>query len=290
MEPNCVCDFCKKDIYKNKWSLKNTKNHFCNRLCHQSYTRKNTKILITHCDFCGKEIERNSQQQRRSKTGLFFCCNLCKNRYLAKNRRWLKDNVKSHHSRQDILYEKSNCTCQQCGYNEDRRMLDIHHYDHDKGNNRYENLRVLCVWCHIKHHRLGIEYDLPVIISGEEMEKEIKIFINKRMKDYFNKITTKIEITKLCPICDKNFKTYEKEQKYCSYKCSGLSHRKIERPSKEELIEFIKVIPMTEIGKKFNVSDNAVRKWSKAYEINIKEISPFSHNKIKEIKIKGDIV
>jgi hypothetical protein len=42
--------------------------------------------------------------------------------------------------------------------------------------------------------------------------------------------------------------------------------RKVQnRPSKEELDELVKTMPMTAIGKKYGVSDNAIRKWIKKY-------------------------
>lgn len=41
--------------------------------------------------------------------------------------------------------------------------------------------------------------------------------------------------------------------------------RKVERPTKEELDNLIKDYPITKIGKMYNVSDNAIRKWIKYY-------------------------
>lgn len=49
------------------------------------------------------------------------------------------------------------------------------------------------------------------------------------------------------------------------------------RPSREELKEMIRILPFTTIGKKYNVSDNAIRKWCK------KENLPTSKTEIKEI-------
>ena len=46
-------------------------------------------------------------------------------------------------------------------------------------------------------------------------------------------------------------------------------------PEKEELEKLIFNIPFTEIGRKFGVSDNAVRKWCKKYQLP---------NKAKDIK------
>ena len=51
--------------------------------------------------------------------------------------------------------------------------------------------------------------------------------------------------------------------------------RKVVRPSKEELEQLINTTPMTAIGKMFNVSDNAVRKWAKYYSIELKNRQGF---------------
>jgi hypothetical protein len=70
-------------------------------------------------------------------------------------------------------------------------------------------------------------------------------------------------------------------QSIICFKCSSktLKKRKVIRPSKEELTKLVMEQSLLQIGKQFNVSDNAVRKWCKYYEINNKSISPFSHNK-----------
>jgi Zn finger protein HypA/HybF involved in hydrogenase expression len=41
--------------------------------------------------------------------------------------------------------------------------------------------------------------------------------------------------------------------------------RRVERPTKEKLEELVEKYPMTKIGKMYDVSDNAVRKWIKYY-------------------------
>ena len=226
MIPNKKCSNCNKSIYKSPRSIKNHKIFFCDKNCQHQYQNNNSKVILVECNQCGEKIQKNTSQQRSSKTGLFFCNNLCKNRYLAKNKRWQKDEVKSHQKRKEILLEKVGNICQQCNYSEDKKMLDIHHYDHNHKNNKCDNLRVLCVWCHIKHHRLKKEYILPVIITFEEMQKEIDIFHNNRLNT--NKIGKgKTKFVKICMNCKKEFITISKKQKYCSPKCANISSRKV---------------------------------------------------------------
>lgn len=56
-----------------------------------------------------------------------------------------------------------------------------------------------------------------------------------------------------------------------------IKSRKVIRPTKEELINLLKNISVVDIGKRYNVSDNCIRKWCKIYGFNSKEYSPFSH-------------
>ncbi len=81
-----------------------------------------------------------------------------------------------------------------------------------------------------------------------------------------------------------NFKICSKCKKYIIFhscydkcnKCGRNSLRKVERPSKEELLKLITTKPLLQIGKDYGVSDNAIRKWCKYYGL------PFKKNDIKE--------
>ena len=55
--------------------------------------------------------------------------------------------------------------------------------------------------------------------------------------------------------------------------------RKIERPSRNDLKDLIRNLPFTTIAKKYNVTDNAIRKWCKVYNLP---------NKTREIKKYSD--
>ncbi len=61
-------------------------------------------------------------------------------------------------------------------------------------------------------------------------------------------------------------------------KCSRLHSRKTDRPPREELKQLIRTKSFTQIGKDFNVSDNAIRKWCDAYNLPRKktEIKKYS--------------
>lgn len=68
-----------------------------------------------------------------------------------------------------------------------------------------------------------------------------------------------------CEVCGKEFVNSSKNCKRCSNKCYGISQRRVERPNKDQLEEEIKNMSWLSLGQKYNVSDNAVRKWAKQY-------------------------
>lgn len=70
----------------------------------------------------------------------------------------------------------------------------------------------------------------------------------------------------------------------CDY-CNRIYQRKVERPSREKLKQLIRSLPFTQIGKQYGVTDNAIRKWCKNYNLpsktkDIKQISNENWEKI----------
>lgn len=53
--------------------------------------------------------------------------------------------------------------------------------------------------------------------------------------------------------------------------CSHIKSRKVERPSRDKLKALIRTQPFLTIGKQFNVSDNAIRKWCIQYDLPSKK-------------------
>jgi len=65
---------------------------------------------------------------------------------------------------------------------------------------------------------------------------------------------------------------YKKERKGLGRGKPRPNTRKVLRPSKEELEKMIREMPMVRIAKKYNVTDNAIRKWCKYLQIDFKKI------------------
>jgi len=129
--------------------------------------------------------------------------------------------------------------CEECGqtenWNNKYLVLELHHINSDNTDNRLENLKILCPNCHSQT-------------------------LNFRGR---NNISIKDErkITKYCG-CGKLINNKSKQCK----KCNELSQRKVERPPYKQLIKEIEELGYCETGRKYDVSDNAIRKWIKNYK------------------------
>ena len=98
------------------------------------------------------------------------------------------------------------------------------------------------------HHKNSIKYDnRPENLEVLSAENHGKIHSIRKRKNF----------PRPCTSCKK----LTLNKYYCSVKCSSLHRRKVERPSKEILVQMIKSISYCAVGRKFGVSDNAVRKW-----------------------------
>ena len=67
--------------------------------------------------------------------------------------------------------------------------------------------------------------------------------------------------------------------------CYAKTQRQVDRPSREELKKEIKNTSFLQLGKKYGVSDNAIRKWCKAYNLphTKKEINTYSEEEWEKI-------
>ncbi|MCK5603139.1 helix-turn-helix domain-containing protein [Candidatus Pacearchaeota archaeon] len=110
-------------------------------------------------------------------------------------------------------------------------------------------------------HSKGPQFEPGIAYSDEEWSDKLK-------KIWFKKPKIKKVVQKQCPTCDVLFKVQKvgtkKEQKYCSGKCYNLKRRKVaDRPSEEQLMQEVADTNYCEVGRKYGVSDNCIRKWLK---------------------------
>lgn len=77
-------------------------------------------------------------------------------------------------------------------------------------------------------------------------------------------------------LCKKCGKEISHDAEYC-IQCYSLIRRKVERPNREELKSLIRNNSFTTIGRVYGVTDNAIRKWCKGYNL------PYKVSDIKKI-------
>jgi hypothetical protein len=81
-----------------------------------------------------------------------------------------------------------------------------------------------------------------------------------------------------CLRCGKSFRPRDSRQRYCSRECgsrwdrSGIprpSTRKVDRPPYQQLLREVRAIGFLATGRRYGVTDNAIRKWLRQYEREI---------------------
>lgn len=134
--------------------------------------------------------------------------------------------------------------CEICGVSQWQEVelpLELHHKDGDHYNNELSNLMILCPNCHS--------------IQEGNSGKAVK------SKEEIAKLAKEAKRTASCVVCGKPI---TRNSTYCP-ECYARESRIVERPSREELKNLIRTTSFLQIGKTYNVSDNAVRKWCVGY-------------------------
>lgn len=164
--------------------------------------------------------------------------------------------------------------CELCGYEE---SVELHHINGNPCDNRLENLQMLCPNCHAKTNNFrgkGRTHKDPkelIITEEQALERHIQKTIKRRLPEELRK-TRSIIPTIICPICGKKFKPKGKA-KYCSLECyneAKMVINTIKPGAIQLLLDFKELKNFLQVGKKYNVSDNAIRKWCKLYGFPIK--------------------
>lgn len=161
--------------------------------------------------------------------------------------------------------------CQSCGlsaWKDTIIPLELHHIDGDRFNNNLANLQILCPNCHAQTDN----YCSKKIKGAKKTCMDCDVEIYRTSTRCFScnqlfKSTSKKSRIKNCE-CGKIIKISSPKCR----SCTNINNRKVSRPNKEQLIEDIKILPMTKIGIKYGVSDNAIRKWCKEYSIDYKSL------------------
>jgi hypothetical protein len=194
-----------------------------------------------------------------------------------------------------ILIEQRGRLCESCHNStwlDNLIPLDLHHLNGDPTDNKLSNLQLLCPNCHALTSNFRGKNKKKAEISDEEIIKTIpKSYsasdclrrLDKRPQQYLIdrvkllKETNNLEFlcrynnesiyqSKKCKICDES--TISSKSGLC-VKCYKKTSRKISRPPYHKLCKEIEELGYSAVGRIYNVSDNAIRKWKKRYEKEI---------------------
>ncbi len=168
-----------------------------------------------------------------------------------------------------FVFNKSKRKCEGCSRLEwiskgeiQKIPLELHHKNGNSHDHIQENLEILCPNCHVFTETYKGRNKAKKTDELEKIREEIK-----NINCVLDQLPPEKERLR-CRKCGHWCK--QVGSIFCSQICSHLSQRKVlVRPSKEVLEKEIKNTSFRKLAKKYGVSDNTIRKWMKAYCLEI---------------------
>lgn len=181
--------------------------------------------------------------------------------------------------------------CEMCGLSEwmgKKITLEVHHVDGDSLNNELDNLQLLCPNCHsttnnwkgrgIKKKGVDLidEETFKDALVGSDNIRQALIKLNispkggnyNRAKEIIEKYNISFpQIKSTCCDCGKTIKNGATRCKSCDSELRRTDSMNNKPVTRDELKQLIRATPFLQIGKQFNVSDNAIRKWCKLFNL-----------------------
>lgn len=157
--------------------------------------------------------------------------------FLVENSTCSRTNLKDRLYREGLKIRK----CEECGQDEiwrgKKMSLILDHINGIHNDNRIENLRILCPNC---NSTLETHAGKNNKKKNDNKSKKIRREIEKKEKSNIKKEYTKKRLL--------------------------IGRRIVQRPPLKQLLEEISELGYVTTGRKYGVSDNAVRKWVKSYK------------------------
>lgn len=206
------------------------------------------------CSKCGEEKLSEEFHWKRTENRPNSWCKKCV--YARQRRRWIDRKIKAA----KLFGGK----CVKCGYDRNLAALDFHHLDPTTKKYQWTKLRerpweevvdelkkctLVCRNCHAELHNPQLDKN---VLQYENVDNALLVLEKNE-----------IVPTGQCFAC----KADVYGTLYCSTKCRAMNQRKVKRPSKGSLARKLLKMSWCAIGREFGVSDNAVRKWAKGYDL-----------------------
>jgi len=141
-KPNTRCLICGKEIYRRPFEIEKNKGRvFCSMKCYGKSCRREIPCVV-----CGKLILAGHNKKT--------CSRGCANKHRAGIKYKMnrpRDKVKTQRALKIRLLKSRGKKCERCGF-EEYQILQVHHKDKDKNNNKLDNLEILCPNCHSREH------------------------------------------------------------------------------------------------------------------------------------------
>lgn len=126
------------------------------------------------CAYCGKEFHIPKSHLDKSKSGLYFCCREHKDAAQRIDSGKDFDIMRPKHygdtystEYRQVAFRLYPHKCCVCGWDEDERILEVHHKDENHDNNDPDNLCIICPICHRKitlhYYKLLEDYTLEKV-------------------------------------------------------------------------------------------------------------------------------
>ena len=163
--------------------------------------------------------------------------------------------------------------------------MELHHINGNHNDNRLENLQLLCPNCHAytdNYRGKNIKWSAQKKISVVEQPKFKETLINDGNLEPEKKYiiiesgaetkqaepkSRKTKEPRYCAFCGKELVGKQRNNKYCSQECAHKANGS-KRPDVFTLLnDFKELKSYVQVGKKYGVTDNAVRKWCSLYSI-----------------------
>lgn len=191
--------------------------------------------------------------------------------------------------------------CEVCGnfeWNGCPIALEIHHIDGDSLNNNLDNLQLQCPNCHAQTENYrGRNINQKALVSEENFVLALRENLNIRQALLSLGLSAKggnyvrarelIHKYNIVHLFEKKQVEYQiiqektiKEPNLCidcqiqisdnavrCVNCNTSIQRKVDRPNRDELKQEIRNLPFLQLGRKYGVCDNSIRKWCKSYSL-----------------------